>query len=220
MTILFRTITVLLLSVAVVQQSVQVQDTPGSEKDKTPESSPSPDARKAEHENLQELVHEIMAARLARQLGLNDEETVILFRRLGEYRTQISALQKERQETLRSLRAILKQNGSEKEIEETLSRLQDLDAKLQELKPTAFEKVSAGMSVTRRARLYVFCNDFENEMRRLVQKARERAAQRRGWGNDPSESPQLRQEGPSPRPPQGPSSIPGRARAPRPLSTP
>lgn len=220
MTILFRTITVLLLTVAVFQQSVQAQDIPGSEKDNTPESSPSPDARRAEHENPQELVHEIMAARLAQKLGLNDEETVILLRRLGEYRTQIGALQKERQETLRSLRAILKQNGSEKEIEETLSRLQDLDAKLQELKRTAFEKVSAGMTVTRRARLYVFYNDFENEMRRLIQKARERTAQRRGWGNDPSEPPRLRQEDPSPRPPQGSSSTPGRPRAPRPLSTP
>ncbi len=210
----------MLLTVAVVQQSVEAQDTPGSDKDTAPESSPSPDARKAEHENPQELVQEIMAARLAQQLGLNDEETVILLRRLVEYRTQIGTLQKERQETLRSLRAILKQNGSEKEIEETLSRLKDLDANLQELKRTAFEKISAGMSVTRRARLYVFCNDFENEMRRLVQKARERTAQRRGWGNDPSESPRLRQEDPSLRPPQGSSSVPGRERTPRPLSTP
>ena len=218
MRIISRTIAILLLSVAVVQHSVQAQDPIVSEERKSSESTQPPETRKAEQQNMQELVQEIMAARLSRELGLNDEETVILLRHLGEYRNQIGAIQKERQETLRSLRPALKANGAEKEIQKSLSRLQDLDAKLQEIKRTAFEKVSAGMSVAQRARLYVFYNDFENEMRRLVQKARERVAQRRGWANNaPPLPPRFRQDGPAQRS-QGPDDAPGRGRAPRPPS--
>ena len=179
--------------------------------------SPAQGARKAENEDLQELVIEIMAARLARELALNDADTVVLLRRLGEYRAQLTALQKERREVMKSLKTALKGDAPETEIEADLAKLLELDARAQGLKRDTFAKIGEGMSVTQRARLYVFYNDFENEMRRLVQKARERAAQRRGPPGDAS-APGPPEAGPPSRPFQGGNPRPGRSGLARPLS--
>jgi len=144
---------------------------------KLQESRVPAEAKKTDPENMQKLVQEVMAARLSKELGLDEQETVMLLRRLSDYRTQLSAVQKERQEALRALKTLLKENGPDKEIEAALKRLQAVDAKLHDLKRTAYDKIGTGMNVARRARLYVYCNEFENEMRRLVQKAREKNAQ-------------------------------------------
>jgi hypothetical protein len=203
-----------LFCTAVLQGWAFAQDpAPG----KAPGPSPAQEARKAENEDLQELVNDIMAARLARELALNDADTVVLLRRLGEYRAQLNALQKERREVMKSLKTALKGDAPETEIEADLAKLLDLDARAQGLKRDTFAKIGEGMSVAQRARLYVFYNDFENEMRRLVQKARERAAQRRGQPGDASAPGPPEAEPPS-RPPQGGSARPGRSGLARPLS--
>jgi len=163
---------------AAVQGPAHAQDPAAA---KAPGTPPQPEPQKGENGDLQELVNDIMAARLARELSLNDEETVLLLRHIADYRAQANALQKERREVLKSLKATLKSGAPEPEIEADLSKLQNLDAKVQELKRNTFAKVGEGMNVTQRARLYVFYNEFENEMRRLVQQARERVALRRGW---------------------------------------
>ncbi len=178
------------LCVVPFQHNAFGQDSKVSEKAKPSGAAPGQAPKKGERENMQQLVHDIMAARLARELELDDKETVTLIRRLEEFRSQQGMLQRKRQEMLKSLKAILKTHAPEADIEKTLREIQSLDAKLQELKRTAFEKVGEGMTTTRRAKLYVFYNEFDSEMRRLIQKAREKSAQGR---RIPGDAPPARQ---------------------------
>ncbi len=133
-------------------------------------------AAQAEDRELRELVEAVMAARLARELGLDDEQTVLLVRRFSEFKKQMADLKNQRQETMKTLKADLKAGAPDAQIQEDLNKLMDQDVKVLEARKEAYAQVAAGLSVPQQARLYVFLTEFETDMRRLVQKARERAA--------------------------------------------
>jgi len=120
-----------------------------------------------------EMVQSVMTARLAKDLKLDDEQTVVLFRRFCEVRDQSIALRKERQEIIKSLKGAINTNAGDEAIEAKLKELVAHDAKMVEVKEKAYEEAAKGLAVAQRARLYVFMNDFENDMRRLIQKTRE-----------------------------------------------
>ena len=141
-----------------------------------------------EQHDVRKLVEEIMAARLSRELELNDEQTVLMLRKLAEFREELQALRKTRQELVKGLQSGLQAGEADAQLETKLNELVAHDAKMADAKRDTWEKAGTGFSVAQRAKLYVFLNDFENEMRKLVQKARERNAQRAGGGGPPDES--------------------------------
>jgi len=149
--------------------------------------------------DVRELVDAIMAARVAKQLGLNDEQTVLMLRRFSEFREQLNALRKGRQEILQGLKNSLRSGEGDAQIEAKLSQLVAHDGKIAEFRKSAYEKAGAGLTVSQRAKLYVFLNEFENDMRRLIQRARERNANR--WGRF-AEPPRPPEPGQPPRPPR------------------
>ncbi|HNR35127.1 MAG TPA: hypothetical protein PKO36_08100 [Candidatus Hydrogenedentes bacterium] len=138
-----------------------------------PEAPPPADANSAK-----QLVQEILTARLARELALSDEQTVIMLKRFTEYRAQLEAFRKERQELTKALRASIAAKEPESQIETRLKALAELDGKVVEYKRSLYDSASEGLTVAQRAKLYVFLSDFENDMRKLIQKAREQAGQR------------------------------------------
>lgn len=135
-----------------------------------------------EQREVRKLVEEIMAARLSQQLELNDEQTVLMLRKLAEFREELQAFRKTRQELVTGLQSGLQAGEADAQLETKLNELVAHDAKMADAKKNMWEKAGAGFSVAQRAKLYVFLNDFENQMRKLVQKARERNAQRAGGG--------------------------------------
>ncbi len=154
-----------------------------------PRTGPDHDAR--------EMVEVILAARLAKELGLNDEQTVLMLRRFSSYREQVNALRKDRQDRLKALKASVKSGESDELITAKLNDLMDQDVKMAEFRKMAYEKASEGLTATQRAKLYVFVNEFEGDMRKLVQQARERS-HRRGPLAEP------RNQDAPPRPPRLP----------------
>jgi len=151
---------------------------------------------------LDELVEQVMAARLAKALGLNDEQTVLMVRRFGEYKQELSTMKRQRQELLKELREAIKAGLDDAQIESRHHALIEKDSALIEFKRSVYERAAEGLTISQRAKLYVFLSDFDNEMRRLVQHARERSMDRM----------RRSQPGPEPHPPGGaPRPVPGRA---------
>lgn len=144
---------------------------------------------------LTELIESVMAARLAKELGLNEEQTVLMVRRFSDFREQLAEMKRLRQEKLRALRTALREKQSDEDVEAALQDLIAHDLQTLEFRKEAYQNAAGSLSTTQRAKLYVFVSDFEGDMRKLIQQARER---RQGAGRPP-----VHPDGPQrPRPPK------------------
>lgn len=149
-----------------------------------------PGALGLEDRDTRELVEAVMMAKLAEELGLNDEQTVLMFRRFREQKQQAAELGKQRQEALKALKDTIKAGAADNEIEAALTKLIEADKAIGQARLDIFKKTGEDLTVTQRAKLYVFTTDFERQMRDLIGKARERRA-RMMWGG-----PEEREKGP------------------------
>jgi len=150
-----------------------------------PEKAPDPE--------IAELIQSVMAAKLSKELGLNEEQTVLMVRRFSEFREQLNDMKRQRQEKMKALRSALREHQPDETIEAALQDLIDHDLKTLEFRKGAYQKAAGNLSVSQRAKLYVFISDFEGDMRRLIQKAREH---QQGINRPPRLGPPL--EGPPP----------------------
>ena len=174
-----------------------------------PPPPPLPGGERVSDGELSELIQSVMAAKLSRELGLDEEQTVLMVRRFSEFREQLNVMKRQRQDKLKALRAALRDGLPDEHIETALQDLIAHDVKTLEIRRNAYEKAAGNLSTSQRAKLYVFLSDFEGDMRRLIQKVRE---QRQGL-NRP-----LRPMSPfeGPPPPDGPFKSPRRQRPLRP----
>jgi len=124
--------------------------------------------------DVRELVETVMLVRLSKELELDDEKTVLLVRRFGEAKEQAESLAKERAQALDELKAGIRAGDADEVIQGKLTKLRDLDKQLATIKEDAFQKAAPELTVTQQAKLYVFIQDFEDQMRRIIMKARER----------------------------------------------
>jgi hypothetical protein len=164
--------------------------------------------------DVRELVETIMMARLSRELGLNDEQTVLTMRRFSEFREQSEIAKRERGDMMKALKEAIDAGQPDGDIEAKLVALVDQDRRIAASRQEIFEQVSEGLTMSQRARLYVIMGEFENDMRKLIQKARQRAGGQRGrfpggpppeggpWG-PPAFGPGAGPDGPMPPGPDG-----------------
>jgi hypothetical protein len=141
-------------------------------------------------QETRKLLEQVMIARLSKELSLDDEQTVLLVRRFAEQKQEVVSLNRERQVRMRELSASVQDGKDEGLIEERLAAVRDIDTKLHIAKTATLESLGEGLTPWQRARLYLFLVEFESDMKRLLQKARERNAPdagegRRGGGNPP-----------------------------------
>lgn len=144
-----------------------------------------------EDRDTRELIEAVMMAKLADELGLNDEQTVLMFRRFRDQKQQMADLGNKRQEALKALKETIKAGAADSEIAAALTKLIETDKAISQVRLDAFEKTADSFTITQRAKLYVFASDFERQMRDLIGKARERRA-RMMWG-----VPEDREKGPA-----------------------
>jgi len=128
--------------------------------------------------DIRGLVESVMAARLAEELGLNDEQTVMMVRRLSEFKREMNERKRVRSDLLRELRNVLQADAPEEEIETRLNELFRHDNESIEFNRSIYERVCEGLTVTQRAKVYVFLNQFESDMRMLIERARETRRER------------------------------------------
>lgn len=131
-----------------------------------------------ENQDLRELVETVMFVRLSRKLELDDKQTVMLMRRFDEMQDKGRELQEERQSLLDDLRESVNDEADDAKIEEQLRRLKEIDRELFETRMNTIEEAGQDLTPAQRAKLYVFAQDFRQDMHRLVDQAR----QRRGVG--------------------------------------
>ena len=150
--------------------------------------SPPPPAASAKNDepetNVRDLAELVMAVKLTKELGLNDEQTILMVRKLAEFRDEMNALKKERQQVSKELRNAIQTKEPEPQIETKLNALIAAEDKMATFRKDKFAKLGEGLSPNKRAILYVFVNDFESEMKQLIQKVKERREQLMGTPNE------------------------------------
>lgn len=177
-----------------------------------PPSGPEKPLPEINEENRQ-LLKQVMVGRLTRELGLNDEQSVLLLRRFDELQTRQRELNRERTEVMRRLRLVLKQQQDEEALHRLMERLEELkrqSAAMEETIRGSFDGMD--LNVWQKAKIELFINDFESQVRHIVQQAR-KGHLREEWQESGPERPPRELGRPGPqrpvRPPQdGPKGSP------------
>lgn len=159
-------------------------DFPGPPREGGPRRPPISEEREAE---IRELVSSVLMARVSRELELTEEQTVVMIRQMQEMREKMGGLWREREVVSDELREALKNDAPDAELEQKLDAMIQVDQERSQLRRDYFEQMAAGLSVKQRAKLYVFLQEFEWHMRRLIQRAIE-------MSNDPEGMKRLRKE--------------------------
>lgn len=150
---------------------------PGGDRRRGPGPGPGPDG------HTRELLEQVMLARLSKELTLDDEQTVLMVRRFAEHKDEMRTLQRDRATRMRALAEAVRGNADEAALEAALEAVQAADARITTLKEATYESLGEGLTAWQRGRLYLFISEFEDDMKRLVQQARDRA--RMGGGEGP-----------------------------------
>jgi hypothetical protein len=130
-----------------------------------------------EEKDTRELVETLLMVRLARELGLEKEQTVTMVQRVSETREALQTQRKERQELLNALRNSVQAGEEAAVIQGNLEKVRQHDRAMVETRQRVFDELAQGLTPTQQARLYVFLEDFENQMRQMAQQARRRGMQ-------------------------------------------
>ena len=192
--------------------------------------------------DVYELVETVRIVRLSRELGLNDEQTVLLMRKYQDAKSEFKALNQKQNKVREQLKELVKAEKSDEEISAKLNELIAVDQEIVEKKSSTYEDVAADLSVTQKAKLYVFMQEFEDNMRRLVERAHDFRQpymrghdgpgdagrddenrgdvfrrRERGFGERPNTDFQPPPRGDRPGPPAGPQNPPERDAPPPPV---
>jgi len=135
--------------------------------------SPAPSPEVVEQNR--DMMRQVMVSRLTRDLGLSDEQSLLVMRRFGELDDRQLELRQQRLSIMRKLRPVLKQQRDEAALEHLMKELDSVNqqsaASEQTLRST-FDGMN--LNVWQKAKLELFLSDFENQIRRIVQQAQGR----------------------------------------------
>jgi hypothetical protein len=145
---------------------------------------------------MRALFEQVMIARLSQELELDDAQTILLVRRIGEVKEKAAQIRKERSRALREIQERTASDRNSSEIAPALQKLMQADQELARLRLEAYEKAAEGLHDWQRARLYIFLQEFDSEMRRLIERARSRAHGDAGEHTDLAPLPDHAEPGP------------------------
>jgi hypothetical protein len=133
----------------------------------------SPEAREKVQDS-RKLLEEVLMARLTKELALDEEQTVLMVRHLAEYREKMAALRRDRMQVVRALKQAVRESKDEAQIASLLEQLLGHDEKAALARRELLEPRGLELTTWQQARLALFVNDFEGDMRRLLKQAQER----------------------------------------------
>lgn len=122
-----------------------------------------------------EVVEIVMIIRLSRELDLSEDETVILVRRMADFRDDLAQMHKEQGKLRKALQEAYFQNADDEALRSKLEKLREQDRRINNIRLDLHEKLSEGYDARVQTRLYLFLQNFEESMRRMVQRVRERS---------------------------------------------
>ncbi|MBN2308775.1 MAG: hypothetical protein JXR94_07385 [Candidatus Hydrogenedentes bacterium] len=123
--------------------------------------------------DARELIEMVMMVRLSKELELADEQTVVLVRKFQQVKEKVEALKIERATVIDALRASVRKGDSDAVITAGLDRLIAIDRQVADARIEAFQDIGKDLTPTQQAKLYMFIQEFEEHIRRLVARARE-----------------------------------------------
>ncbi len=120
-----------------------------------------------------EVLEQVLLAKVAKQLKLNDEQTVILVRKFNEQKEVLLQKTQQRNNLASEIRRLIhdKTKANPKELEEKFSQLLKMDMELAELKQKWVDNLSMDLPLDSKIQLYLLFSDFENEVRKFLRKA-------------------------------------------------
>lgn len=122
--------------------------------------------------DARELIEMVRMVRLSEELGLNDEQAVLLIRKFREAREQATASQKQRHLLSGELRALIDAGADTNAIQEKLDALLEHDRNMWDARFNMFESAVADFDPVQRAKLYLFMGEFESRLRGIVDRVR------------------------------------------------
>lgn len=123
--------------------------------------------------DVRELIDTVMLVRASKQLELTDDQTVVFVRRFNEEREKYRKQFETRYAAHKALREALEQKLPDATIQERLNVVMENDKRLTEMRYESFTLMAEGLNTAQQAQLYVFLQEFESNLRRLIEKARE-----------------------------------------------
>ena len=143
-----------------------------------PPATPSDDddtIATGKEEDARNLVETVMMVRLTETLHLDDEQSVVMVRRLRELKQEMMAMRRARGDLYRDLKNALRDDPDGTAIPVKLDALLEYDRKLETFKQDRLQDLSEGLTTAQRAQLYIFLCEFENDMRHLIHRAQGRS---------------------------------------------
>ena len=132
---------------------------------------------KLEDKTTKELISAVIMGRLAKELDLKPEETALMVQSFETFKDKVQNIKRQRAEMVKELKAAVAANVSDEEISTKLERLIELDKKIADSRLEFFRANSQNLPPSKKAKLYFFAGEFENDMKKLMMNARERKMQ-------------------------------------------
>lgn len=142
-------------------------------------------AHRAQAQESRKLLEEVLMARLSRDLALEDAQTVLLVKRLAEFRERAAGFRRERMQLMRSLKQAVRESQDEEAIGALLEQIAAHDEAAFRARQEVLDVEGLELTAWQRARLLIFINEFEADMRRLLKQAQERRMQSLQRGPQP-----------------------------------
>ncbi|MFO7774667.1 MAG: hypothetical protein R6W89_02595, partial [Candidatus Hydrogenedentota bacterium] len=120
-----------------------------------------------------EAMQRVRIRRLAETLDLDEQETEKVVQRIEAHEEQYRELQRELGEARHELRRALREDADEDTISEKLDKALELEGKRILHQRDGYREITEDFNVKQQARFYLFMPEFEEDMRRLVERARD-----------------------------------------------
>lgn len=120
-----------------------------------------------------ELVEMVLMVRLKKAMDLTDEQTLRLVRDVGKYKDQLLEMKTQIGSSREALKKALGSGASDGSIGKMLEGLLMQEVAIAELISTLVKEAQKDFSTAQAAKLYLFVDDFEQAMRRLIYRAQQ-----------------------------------------------
>ena len=122
--------------------------------------------------DLRQIVEKLMMLRLRKALDLSEEQLHALVKCQGAFEERLTKMKFERETARERLRECLDIELPEAEIREKLEALLDQEKAIAEVLQEMIEEAGKDLTTPQTARLYLFVGDFENFMRKQINRAK------------------------------------------------
>ena len=130
------------------------------------------EARRGPRE-AREAMQRVRIRRLAETLDLDGQETEKVVNRIEAHEEKQRELQRELGQARHDLRVALREDADEDTVSEKLDKALELEGKKILHQRDGYREITEDFDVKQQARFYLFMPEFEEDMRRLVERARD-----------------------------------------------